>query len=168
MHINRPQQLQVAASHGKMNAFENVGGGDSPADHVDDIGLRQDGADAADHLWIAGAAGEGANVLQSDTQVAGNIFQELAGAGSALAGHAVAEYAAALVNTHGARVQGPDVENGADFRHKKDGAAGVGGHAVEVSSAKIHQLALAGAGHIANLVGSHTGGAQSPRIALID
>src|ERR1035441_4382218 len=168
MHINRPQQLQVAASHGKMNAFENVGGGDSPADHVDYIGLRQDGADAADHLWIAGAAGEGANVLQSDTQVAGNIFQELSGAGSALPGHAVAEHAAALVNTHGARVQGPDVENGADFGHKKNGAASVGGHAVEVSSAKIHQLALAGAGHIANLLRSHASRAECRLVSLID
>src|SRR5664279_3770546 len=144
MYSNRPQQFQIAASHGKMNAFENVGGGDPPADHVDHIGLRQDCANTADQLWIAGAAGQRSDVLQSDAQVTGNIFQELAGAGSALPGHAVAKHAAALVNAHGARVQGPDVENGADFRHKKDGAASVGGHAVEVSSAKIHQLALAG------------------------
>src|SRR5271166_157008 len=168
MDINRPQQLRVTAGHGKMNAFENVGRGDSPADHVDHIGLRQDRADAADHLWIASAAGERSNVLQSDTKVTGNIFQELAGAGSALAGHAVAEYAAALVNAHGARVQGPDVENGADFRHKKDRTARMGGHAVEVSSAKIHQLAFAGAGHIANLLRSHARRAECRLVSLID
>src|SRR5271165_1376259 len=142
MHINCPQQLRVATGHGEMNAFENVGRGDSPADHVDHIRLRQYRADAADYLWIAGAARQRSYVLQGDAEVARDIFQELARAGSALAGHAIAEYATALINAHGARVQGPDVKHGADFRHKEDRATGMGGHAVKVPAAKLHQLAL--------------------------
>src|SRR5664279_1687379 len=150
-----------------MNAFENIGSGDSPANHVDHIGLRQYRAYAADYLWIAGAARQRSDVLQGNAQVARDILQKLAGAGSALAGHAVTEYAAALVNAHGACMQGPDVENGADFRHKEDGATGVGGHAVKVSPAKIHQLAFARAGHIANLFCRHAGCAESRLVSVI-
>src|ERR1039458_4667694 len=167
MRVNRPQQLGVAAGHGKMNTFENIGRGDSPADHVDHVRLRQDRANAADHLRIAGAARQRAYVLQGYTEVARNIFQELARAGSTLPGHAIAEHAAAFINTHGARVQSPDVENGAHFRHKKDRATSVGGHAVEVSATKIHQLAFAGAGHIANVFGSHASRAECRLIPVI-
>src|SRR3990170_5934938 len=151
--VDGAQQLHVAAGHGEMNAFENVGGGDAAADHVDDVGFRQHGADAADQLGIGSAAGKRPNLFQGHPQVAGYVFQELAGAGGALASHTIGQHAAALVNAQGAGVEGADVQDGADRRHQEGGATCVRRHTVEVAAAELHQLALAGAGHIGDVVG---------------
>ena len=68
------------------------------------------------HFGIVGLQRKVADLILGDTQVAGDIFQKLAGARRALAGHLVAQYLAAFIDDNGPPMKRATIKNRAGLR----------------------------------------------------
>ncbi len=99
-------------------------------------------------LRVLRALRQRADLLDRHAEVAGDVLEELARPGRALAGHLVGQHLAALVDVDRAAVQRADVDHGVDARVQEHAAARVRGHGVEVAGGELDVLALAGGGDV--------------------
>ena len=149
-----------------MNSLENIRRCDATRHHVDDVGLGEHRADAGDLLRIVRLFRQRSDLVLGNAKITRDVFQELAGARRALAGHLVVQHLAALVEPDGAAVQGADIERSAAIRAQIDGAAGMSGHGVEMTRMKMQRLALAGRSTIRDVLALQTGLHQSVVVDL--
>src|SRR5262249_8618826 len=140
---DRFEELGKSPRHREVNAFENIGGGNAARNHVDDVRFGEYRADAADDLRIVGLARKRPDLILGNPQIAGDVLEELARTGGALARHLVAQNLAAFIDADGASVERTDIESRPRLRIKVNRTARVGGHRVEMTGVERYAFPFA-------------------------
>src|SRR5512136_2012509 len=126
-----------------MDALQDIRRRNAARNHVDHVGLREHGANAAHDLGIVALARKRSDLFLRDTEIPGDVLKELPRARCALARHLVAEDLAASIDLDRTAVQRADIERRTRFRVEVDGAARMGRHRVEMTGMERYAFSFA-------------------------